>query len=792
MVRFLLLWLWILAIGGSSAQKISGQTVYKAHVSDAEGNAVEYATAVLLSGEKQVEGTVANSDGDFSMEAEAGKYRLVVQCLGYEPLRKELILPIKRRDSLILDLSNHVLREVVVQAKNIERKADRFIMSVMPSAGKDGTELLSQAPGVWLSDETISINGAQGTKVFVDDREIRLTGEELLAYLRSLKSEDIKRIEVIPIAGVEYEASTKGGVIKISLRRRPDNGMQGYVSLGTSLSPSLQGYIPSASVNARVGKWSLNGAVSGTFTPRDKGEMNSNREYGTVGNKFVSQSLYDTDSKYGNGRVGAIFEIDSLNSVGAEIEYINQASDGTSWSQTDLVKNSYPMKSTGNYRQKDDYNTFSATVNYLREMDDRGSVFKVIADYVSKRSTGDNFHTICYEQSSWSYDTVYRSHAAADYDMATTDISFQKNLREKMSLKIGTKYAYTLMDDHSLYEGVTSSGSWIPNEEYGYTLRYNENIVGAYASFSTEIKNWSFAAGVRAEYSKTSDRSEDFSRDYLDLFPNLSVTYAFDPIKRWMLVGQYARNIERPPFYTLNPNRIQSSDYSYQIGNPYLRPTYINRFSVTLVYNYRYTVTVGGNLHHDLIREFCKQDVANPDVSYITYENHDRENHWFVAVSLPYQPFTWCNLTGNFIGVRQDIRMTELSSFLSHYLGFANAIATFALPAGFTVEARYSGTSRLYSGNSEVAPRHTVGVMARKKLFNDKLLLAVSVDNIFNQANEYASTLDVYRTSSRYENGLTGRVFKVALTWNFNSGKKVRKSKIEIGSGSERSRLNEK
>lgn len=34
----------------------------------------------------------------------------------------------------------------------------------------------------------------------------------------------------------------------------------------------------------------------------------------------MSQSLYGTDSKYGNGRVGAIFEIDSLNSVGAEIE----------------------------------------------------------------------------------------------------------------------------------------------------------------------------------------------------------------------------------------------------------------------------------------------------------------------------------------------------------------------------------------------------------------------------------------------------------------------------------------
>ena len=81
MVRFLLLSLWILAIGGGSAQKISGQTVYKAHVSDAEGNAVEYATAVLLSGEKQVGGAVANSDGDFSMVANCFLLALLVKVL---------------------------------------------------------------------------------------------------------------------------------------------------------------------------------------------------------------------------------------------------------------------------------------------------------------------------------------------------------------------------------------------------------------------------------------------------------------------------------------------------------------------------------------------------------------------------------------------------------------------------------------------------------------------------------------------------------------------------------------
>ncbi len=465
-MRVLLLSLCILAIGWGSIRDISGQVAYNTHVSDTEGNTVEYATAVLLSGEKQIGGAGANGDGDDSIAAEAGKRN-------------------------------------------------------------------------------------------------------------------------------------------------------------------------------------LSGAVSGTFTPRDKGEMNTRREYRTQGNEFVSQSLYDTDSKYGNGRVGAVFEIDSSNSVGAEIEYISHASDGTYWSLTDLVRDSCLTNSAGNYMRKDDYNTFSATVNYLCEMDGRGSVFKVIADYVGKRSTGDKLQTICYERSVWSRDTVYRSNSVADYDMATTDISFQKNFRGGMSLRVGAKYTYALMDDHSLYEGLASGGNWVPDEDYGYALRYHENIVGAYVSFSGEIKNWSLAAGVRAEYSKASDRSGDFSRDYLDLFPNLNVTYAFDPVKRWMLVGQYARNIERPPFYTLNPNRIQGSDYSYQIGNSYLRPTYINRFSVTLAYNYRYTLTVGGNLHHDLIREFCKQDMANPNVSYITYENHDRENHWFVAVSLSYQPFAWYSLTGN-------------------------------------------------------------------------------------------------------------------------------------------------
>ena len=62
--------------------------------------------------------------------------------------------------------------------------------------GKDGIELLERAPGVWIDDEKISINGKSGSKVYVNDRELRMEPEQLLTYLRSLRAEEIQKIEV--------------------------------------------------------------------------------------------------------------------------------------------------------------------------------------------------------------------------------------------------------------------------------------------------------------------------------------------------------------------------------------------------------------------------------------------------------------------------------------------------------------------------------------------------------------------------------------------------------------------
>ena len=50
---------------------------------------------------------------------------------------------------------------------------------------------------------------------------------------------------------------------------------------------------------------------------------------------------------------------------------------------------------------------------------------------------------------------------------------------------------------------------------------------------------------------------------------------------------------------------------------------------------------MGGNLHHDLIREIAHRDATDPDAVYIRPENHYTENHWFVAASVPAKITRW-------------------------------------------------------------------------------------------------------------------------------------------------------
>ena len=114
------------------------------------------------------------------LTADTGRYTLVLRHVAYRPFEQEVCVAAADTDLGDLPLAPLGISEVTVTAETVTRQADRFVVSIgnTPAlAGQDGTELLARAPGVWLGDNGISINGAGGTKVYVDGRELKGSAE---------------------------------------------------------------------------------------------------------------------------------------------------------------------------------------------------------------------------------------------------------------------------------------------------------------------------------------------------------------------------------------------------------------------------------------------------------------------------------------------------------------------------------------------------------------------------------------------------------------------------------------
>lgn len=766
----------------------------KGRILNVKDEPVEFATIILLKDGEQAATAITDTLGNFVMSVKAGNYFMRVQNITYKPVETDIRLTENNAELGVIRMEDALVNmsEVVVTASNITREADRFVMQInnnMPILmNKDASEVLQLAPGVWVDDKGISINGTTGTKVYINDRELKLPANELVGYLRNYRSSDIARIEIVPQAGAEYSADSKGGIIRIILRKQQENGLSGNAMVQTTQGENYAYYKPSASINALVGKWTLNTSASGDIAPKNRNEMTELRSYPDGdGNSFQSESFMNRKPKSAMGRLGAVYEINNRNSIGAELEWWAKKTETPSFSNTTGKTDNVIYHSSSNYEQGEKDRNISATFNYIYKVDTLGSIIKTILDYTDKKVTGDNEYASVFEIPGGRLDSVFRNNSLSNYRIYTTDLMLDKRLQNGIKYTAGLRYTRNEMSNETLYEGQYNN-QWKPLERFNYALDYTENISAAYATLAFQLGSLDILAGLRGEYTHTTGK-DDLDKKYTDLFPNLNMTYSFNTMKTFLLVGQYARNIQRPNFWYLNSNRIQYSDYSYYIGNPMLRPTYINGLSLTAVYKYRHTLTVGANLHKDLICEVSKIDPENPEVKYIIPENHFSENHYFIAISSPQNFTKWFSLNTNLVGVKQDIRGVKKDKTMSHYLYFINATANFTLPAEFFFEVSYNGTSRLYSANSGIEPTHLFHAQIKKRLLDNRLNLTLGIHNIFNQQTSYFANMDNYTSKSKSMNAWNSRSVKLSLQYTFNSGKAFKKRAIEGGLNSEKGRI---
>ncbi len=139
---------------------------------------------------------------------------------------------------------------ITAKKKLFERKVDRLVFNVensVASQGIDAIEALAKTPMVKTSDEAISIAGKSNVAVMINDRLLNLNGQELINYLKTLRSDDILKIEVITTPPAKYDAEGKSGLINIILKKNANLGWNG------SIQTSGNYYWGKPTVSARSG-----------------------------------------------------------------------------------------------------------------------------------------------------------------------------------------------------------------------------------------------------------------------------------------------------------------------------------------------------------------------------------------------------------------------------------------------------------------------------------------------------------------------------------------------------------
>lgn len=766
------------ALSAAARSPLAGQAT-------ADSAPVAHATVVLLRAGRQQAGTTTDTAGRFRLEVDTGRYLLSLRHVAYRTLERTVEVRPGGTDLGMLRLVPNGIAAVSVEAAAVRRETDRFVVEVHDTpamAGRDGAELLTLAPGVHLGSDGITINGAGGTRLYVDGREVKGSAEQISAYLRSLTADDVARIEVVPQTGAEFAAETRGGVILITLRRRRTEGLDGSVQLSASLGRDLRAYAPSARIRVRTGRWTLGAGASGTFAPDMQSRFTESRTYVSEHRPFASAMRTGGRSNYGRGEFSAFWDPSPRHTAGFSAEYVAQGTHQPTEARTTLGSD----VSASRYRKHANSGMLTLTANYLWRIDTLGSELRLIADYTRQEGDGEDRYRTLFTAPGTQRDTLYRSAARSRYDILTAELALTRKLPHALTLDAGVRYTRNGTDDRSRYEAARQT-DWQPLPAYGYDRRHTEQTGAAFASLGFSRGRWEVKAGLRGEYTLLTSR--DVRQEYFALFPSVSVNRSLNALRTWMLVAQWSRNIERPTFPALNPAREQLSEYSYQAGNPALRPTYIHRLSLTAVWRYRYTLTVGGNLHRDLMREVAGIDAENPDILAIRPENHHTENHWFAALSAPLRLAQRVNLTLNAVGVVQRIRLDRHDDAATHGLLFADATLAVTLPQQFHLEAVYRVQSRLYSGNSQVGPRQTLAASIRKRCFGKRLTLFLTAENLTGTSWEFVSETAGTRRVMRGRIPWTGRQWKLGATWNFRAGKELRNRSVERAADTERRRL---
>ena len=267
---------------------------------------------VVLKDTKQSDkliGVTTGADGSFSLSVAKGHYTLEVSFVGYTPyaasveVEGDIRLPV-----LTLNEDAELMDEVVVTANTITYNTEGYVAEVYKNPlykQMDMNTVLKMTPGTLTTSSSVQVYGRNVSKVYLNGRELKLQGEQLVNYLTTLNAKDVKRMEVITSSGVEEDATALGGSIIRITTINPETGGMAGMNASSAQSEYKQQYSVGGNMNWRINeRWGtyLNGSIF-------KGETESGNRIATLFHRTGEQRTDETLGKTRNMNLRAVWGI---------------------------------------------------------------------------------------------------------------------------------------------------------------------------------------------------------------------------------------------------------------------------------------------------------------------------------------------------------------------------------------------------------------------------------------------------------------------------------------------------
>jgi len=769
------------------------------HVIDSQsGETIAGATVSLLTGISEEKKMLTDEKGSFRfVNLPEGSYSINVTFIGYK-INKGKILTLDadhaELKSILIGLTDadQELNEVKIVGSKpyLENKIDRVIINVsslLSNTGTNAIEVLNNAPGVEVLDNSISLRGKSGVFVYIDGRQTYLAGKDLMNYLQSLPSGTIEKIEIIPNPPASFHVNGNAGVINIITKKNTAEGFT--TSLSLSYGQGKYGKtFDNANLSYKTGKVNIFSSL-GYSKVENYYDVDRTRLMNHTSSPYVidQKNFERSNTKAYNYKIGVDYEIDKNNNLGIAFSNFNNDYKETGYYTLDFKQeNRLPdsIIKTNSYL-KEITKTKLFNLNYLHKFKNTENSIVFDIDYLNyTRSSDQSLFTNSYLSNDILYDT-YSLHTDNEFEADTysAKVDFNTSILNNIKLASGLQTIHSERNSNNNYSGRLDDFN-LPGQSLSNRLKYREDINSIYLNLSKSLKRLTMQAGLRYELANsTINQFENgvqsvnpIKYNFGNLIPTAYLSYKLDSAATNTILFSYGRRISRPDYQNLNPSIFFFDKYTSNQGNSMLQPEKSSNFDLSYNHGSNFTLGTSFSYTNDAIISFYK---LNDNSLVNTSVNIDKVAN-FILYSNYSVPLTkkWS------VNFNEELTHSSYKGLISDNGSLNNTVTAFRITGSSQFKFSNTWSAELYGqyrsrrtlGQGIYEPLWLINGAIQKKVFSNRGAFNFTARDIFHTII-IKRDIQINGAQILIRNENDTRIFNLSFTYKFGSAGSAKSTK---------------